>query len=367
MKEKEYLQLIELIKISLNIQSDYSFLNNANYERLYRLSKKQGISNLTYYALDKLNPKIAPELYTKWEDDCVNAIVYDVYHQEEYKQLKKQFNKHQIDYVMLKGIILKKLYPTTDMRTMGDIDILIKPSQRQQVKEIMTSLGYKTLVYKKNNEDVYEKEPSITIEIHTELFETKSIYFHHYKNIWNNLIKHSTNTEYEFSIDDFYIFIITHFAKHYFHAGSGLRNILDIYLFRNKYSNKLNKNYIETKLKKMNLLEFETDILNLIDVWFKNQDHTASTKEMQQFIFDSGINGKQENIYYNQMKKYKTKTNYLLNRLFLPIPEMKNRYPILTKIIILLPILWLYRILISILTTPKTILQELKKIFKKTK
>ena len=364
MKDKEYLQIIELIKISLNLYTDYHLLKDANYEKIYKLSKKQGLSNLTYYGINKINPPINKELYTKWENDCINAIVYDVYHQEAYKQIKKQFNKKQIEYMMLKGIILKKLYPTTDMRTMGDIDILIHPHQRHQVKEIMNSLDYTTLVYQKNNEDIYEKNPDITIEIHTELFEKKSIYYHSYKNIWNKLDKYSNSTEYKFNLDDFYIFIITHFAKHYYHAGSGIRNIIDIYLFRKKYLKKLNKTYIETKLKEINLLQFEQDILSLIDVWFNNKKHNEATKEMQQYIFESGIKGKQENIYYNQIKKYKTKTNYIIHRIFLPLPEMKNHYPILNKIIILLPILYTYRILISILKKPQLILKELKNIIK---
>ena len=367
MQEKEYLQLIQLIKISLDQTSDSYLLKNANYANLYNIAKEQGISNLTYYGIEKLNPQISTELYQKWEEDCVQAVVSDIFYQEECKLLKKHFQEEKIDHMLLKGIILKDLYPTTDMRTMGDIDILIKPEKRHKVRTIMESLKYSTEVFNKNNEDIYYKKPCINIEIHTELFEKKSIYFNFYKNIWKNLKKKNKTNEYIFTNDDFYIFLITHFAKHYFHAGSGIRNIIDIYLFRQQYANKLNHDYIKQQLQKMELLEFETDILSLINVWFSKQKPTKNTKEMQEYIFSSGMYGKEENIYYNQLKKYKNKTNYLLHRIFLPVKEMKNHYPILNYAIILLPFFWAYRLFITIIQNPKTIILELKNLLRKNK
>jgi len=251
---------------------------------------------------------------------------------------------------------------------MGDIDILIKPEKRHQVRKIMETLKYSTKVFNKNNEDIYFKKPCINIEIHTELFEKKSVYFNFYKNIWKNLIKQKDNSsEYTFSNEDFYIFLITHFAKHYFHAGSGIRNIIDIYLYRHKYTKQLDKEYIKQKLKEMELLEFEKDILSLIDTWFYGKKITPKIKEMQEFLFSSGLYGKEENVYYNKLKKYKNKTNYLLHRIFLPVKEMKNHYPILNYTLFLLPFFWFYRLLTTMIQNPKTIILELKNILRKNK
>ena len=363
---QNYLHLIYLIRAALGEKISPSKLKNADFPLLYQLSKSHEISNLVFYGIENLNLKLDDSLHQLWAQSKEQFLIKDIMQQEECKVLMEHFNKNQISYVLLKGIILKDLYPSTDMRTMGDIDILINQQNREKVKTIMEDLGYTTITFKKNNEDIYQKLPVHNVEIHTELFEKKSLYYHYYKNPWKHLtLKENSTTEYLFSKEDFYIFLIAHFAKHYFHVGAGLRNIIDIYLYQKEYAPTLNQEYIKQNLKELELDQFETDLLSLIDIWFHDKKITPELLEMTNFIFESGTYGKQENFYYNQMKKYKNKRSYLLHRTFLPIKEMKNHYPILNKCIFLIPLFWFYRIIITILKSPKRMITELKNIIKK--
>ena len=55
---------------------------------------------------------------------------------------------------------------------------------------------------------------------------------------------------YDFNIEDFYIYMIAHIAKHFYAMGCGIRNLLDIYIYLNKYGEQLDREYISSELKK---------------------------------------------------------------------------------------------------------------------
>ncbi len=358
---KNYLDVIYLIRLALGEEINEDKFNDSNWEEIYRISEEQNISNLTFYGIEKLNNKIDEYLYDRWLQDREEYIINDIKQQEEGKLIIRKLNENNIDHAISKGYLIKDIYPTTDMRTMGDIDFLIKPKDRKKVKDIMESLGFDTAKFNKNNEDIYTKKPIYEVEIHTQLLEKNSIYYQYYKNIWDKLILKDKNT-YIFSLEDFYIFMIVHFAKHYLYAGAGIRNIIDIYLYNKKYDNDLNKQYIKNELKELELEEFEQDILNLIDSIFNDNRINKKTEEMINTIFTSGIYGNNEQIISLGLKEYKSRKNYLFHRIFPTVKIMKKKFPILNKIIILLPFCWLYRLIEEVIKRPKNIKREINRI-----
>ena len=359
--KKDYLDVIYLIRIALGEDINKNNFKKSNWEEIYKISKDQNISNLTFYGIEKLNINLKKELYNKWLSDREDYIINDIKQQEEGKLIIKKFNDANIDHVILKGSVLKEIYPTTDMRTMGDIDFLVRPKDRKKIKEIMLSLGYVSNVYNKGNEDVYMKKPIYDVEIHTQLLEKNSIYYHHFKNPWNKLILKEKNS-YVFSLEDFYIFMIVHFAKHYLYAGAGIRNIIDIYLFHKAYDDELNKSYIEKELKELELDEFEQDILVLIDSIFYDKRINKKTEEMIRVIFSSGMYGNDKQIMSIGMMEYKNKRRYLFHRIFPKVKIMKKKYPILNKVIILLPVFWIYRLVEEVIKRPKNIMREINRV-----
>ena len=69
----------------------------------------------------------------------------------------------------VKGYYLRKLYPVPELRTFGDIDMLIHREDRQKVHELMLSLGYSV---KQNWEPTYSYiKGAEYYEIHTNLMD----------------------------------------------------------------------------------------------------------------------------------------------------------------------------------------------------
>lgn len=70
------------------------------------------------------------------------AIVGNLNRRVDFETLSKEFTVRGIAHMPVKGYYLRKLYPVPELRTFGDIDLLIHREDRQKVHELMLSLGY---------------------------------------------------------------------------------------------------------------------------------------------------------------------------------------------------------------------------------
>ena len=56
---------------------------------------------------------------------------------------------------------------------------------------------------------------------------------------------------------DFYIFLVEHSANHYIQGGVGLRMLLDMYLYKTKYLNNIDNEYLSKQLKTLGIDVYE--------------------------------------------------------------------------------------------------------------
>ena len=117
--------LIHLIGCALNNTSPEELPENVTWEDIYRLAKYHSIDNLVFYSIEKLEKKPNEELYKKWKESRDRAILKGINQLYERDVIIEKLTKAQIDICPLKGCIIKELYPSQDMRTMADLDILM--------------------------------------------------------------------------------------------------------------------------------------------------------------------------------------------------------------------------------------------------
>ncbi|MDO5138965.1 MAG: nucleotidyltransferase family protein, partial [Oscillospiraceae bacterium] len=151
----------------------------------------------------------------------------------------------EVWYMPLKGAVLKNYYPSFAMREMSDIDILFDATCAEEVKTIMKGLGFQVKSFGTSNDDDYLKPPVSNCEMHRALFGDKHDrkLYEYYKDVKHHLLKdEGNNYGYHFSPEDFYIFMIAHEYKHYSTGGTGLRSLLDTYVYLQK--NELDMTYV---------------------------------------------------------------------------------------------------------------------------
>ena len=326
--------------------------DNFDWAQALDCGYKSKILPLLYYGAYNSGIKIPENIDAEFQTATVKYLMHNEQQLFEFKRISDRFEEEKIKYVPLKGILQKKLYPKPEMRPMGDIDILIdKSEQYDKISRIMTELGY--VSEKESDHELVWIKSRIMIELHKRLIPSyNQDYYKYFGDGWGLVHQADPNsTRYIFTPEDNFIYLFTHFAKHYRDAGIGILHLTDLYVFLNA-NRELDRKYLRTELKKLELFEFFVNIEAVIDVCFKNAPVTELTDFIIDKIFGSGCYGlARSHTVSVALKKTKGVKNkklihetYLIKRIFMPYREMCRRNPILTKLPFLLPLFWIYRI-----------------------
>jgi hypothetical protein len=291
------------------------------------------------------------------------AAIFDEIQKNELNILFQAFSHSGIDYMPLKGIVLKQLYPNPEMREMRDADILIRLEQYTAIAEIMIKLGYHE-VKESDHELVWSKPSFMTVELHKRLISSyNKDYYSYFGDGWQRVrCSEIDQNRYEMPPEDQLIYLFTHFAKHYRNGGIGIKHFVDIWLYMDTNLG-LNMEYINAELTKLQLYEFFQNIHNTIDVWFNGADANEMSNFITERIFASGAYGaKNEKSLAACVKRLKTigsvsgvRRKNILDLIFLPYPSMCVKYPILRSIPFLLPVFWIVRIIQAALFKPNNV------------
>ena len=343
-----YRNVIDLVLLALGKEAQTPQITD--FEELYSLSKSHQIINIIYYGLKAAKIQLSEEVEKRFSNPTYKYVFLNQRQLYEIKQVCAAFEENKIDYMPLKGAILKHIYPKSDIRVMSDVDILIRLDQYTRIRRVMETLGY-TQVCESDHELIWGKGGSTSIELHKRLIPSyNKDYYAYYKDGWSKAIRDTENgnSRYKLSPEDNFIYIFTHFSKHYREGGIGVRHLIDIYML---LSQDLDFSYIEQELDKLQLLEFYKNIYMTIDTWFNNKEGNAITDLITEIIFKSGSYGSDEgHILAKALKETKngntvskTRLKRIISVLFPDYYGMCIMYPVVKKMPILLPFMWVYR------------------------
>ena len=267
----------------------------------------------------------------------------------EWSIIRSKLQEASIWYMPIKGAVLKDMYPKYGMREFSDYDILFDANYAEKVKEIMEGLDFESKHFGSSHHDCYYKNSVLNFEMHRALFGPthEEKLYEYYQDMKMRLI--GDGYEKHFSPEDFYLYMIAHEYKHYSGGGTGLRSLLDTYVYLSKTS--LNMDYVTGEAEKLGIREFEEKNRSLSQHLFSGETLTDADQEMLDYILSSGTYGTITHRVENKMrKKGWSKIRYALDRFFVPVSR-KNKdyaayagqYPFFYKHKILLPILPFYR------------------------
>lgn len=341
---------------------------NIDVNDLISICKMHSLLPMLYLSLKKYGVNLTEKQTTFLKKEYQVAVYKEATQELEKKVILDELEKNKIKCAALKGSVLKNLYSSPEIRTMCDLDILFEDKRTKDIHKIMKNLGYSCLD-KGGNHDVFLKKPFMNVEMHRHLIDScYPCLRKYYDNIWNFLYPFSGFSYVcEMSKEDFYVYMITHIAKHFANGGVGIRYIFDTYIFLKKYKNELQFDYIYNELEKMKLIKFEKSFVNLVEIWFNGKQTTENEEILSQYIVESRTHGTLEHAQAvkiilgdgeNNLIK-QGKIIYLLKKIFPPYSFMKKRNPVLNKCPILLPVFYFFRIIEGIFSKKNRIKAEL--------
>lgn len=262
-----------------------------------------------------------------------------------------------IDHIVMKGYVLKDYYPVPELRTFGDIDIVIRPEDRKKCHELMLSLGYPV---KTDWEPVYSyKRPEEHYELHTELMEVdlseKADYRAYFRNIWQHTVADGEH-RYQFRPEFHFLYLLVHLAKHIIGTGAGIRLFLDVAVFIRHFGDSLDWNWVAGELEKIGLTFFADTILAFVQRYFGIESPLPLPdvadevlEELAEYTLCGGVFGQDDrDSGRNALKTEKedvSRFRVILKRMFPAAKTIESRYTYLQGSPWLLPAAWIHRLL----------------------
>ncbi|HHZ06186.1 MAG TPA: nucleotidyltransferase family protein [Clostridiales bacterium] len=324
-----------------------------NWGCVYMLSMDTSLVSCVSYGVDLLPPEQKPpqDIVQQFVKNRTHNIIKDSNQIVELQQLQDELEKQGVDNIAVKGSVMKPMYPQTDMRYMGDLDILVKNEGVASAKQIISRLGYSVSGPDGEVHIEYTKMPYLIIELHKNLLSKENMEYDYFHNIWDRatLINQCEHT-YTPALEDTYIYMNVHAVKHYFYGGLAPRIVLDYYVFLEKYNKQLNWQYINKVLNKFGYTRFEKVMTSLSYDWFSPTGKGLAEDELSMFIMTCGSYGRLENnvalrsAMQTKAGKTPSKAGFFIRQVFPNKKALEGSYPIVGKVPVVLPFIWCRRI-----------------------
>lgn len=360
--------LSELINAEIDNRTPEKIPENITINQLYEIAAMSQMQGIIFSALMRLD--LSTEYNEKIKQLVMSSAMKSLAQLSLIKEMSKRLEENKISHQVLKGAVLKGVYNNPVYREMGDIDIMIYGEDIKRAEKIALQLGFE-LKEVVGHHAIYVKKPYLVMEIHWTLFDKqvdKNQYLY-YKNSFRAKLADGKSYTYEFEKEDFYVYMVSHMAKHFYETGCGIRNLLDIYVYLEKYKNEIDTDVIAGELSKLGLADFEKHIKKLAYIWILKEECPKFYLDLFDYMLDCGIYGKGENGVWGQLAKESRINNNSIDEknikriYWFPSRErMKEQYPWVEKSILLLPIAWLVRIVKGI--TKKERIRRYKAIAK---
>ena len=307
---------------------------------LCRLAKKHDLSHVISEILYQNKIEVDDDLRLRLQQQHYVSVCRCEQIKYAHAQICKVFEDAQIDYIPLKGAVLRAYYPVESMRTSCDIDILIHEQDIGRAISKLQQNGYECGV--RNFHDVSLFAPNkIHLELHFNVLEKRKNLDKILENAWHYTVKTEKANQYAFT-DEFFVFhTFAHMAYHFIRGGCGIRSLMDIWIMEHKMG--LTYLQAETLLKQADIYRFAQEMSRISQLCFSENQTDEFADAVLDYILVGGVYGSTKN--YMVVKKVKANNTfgYMLSRLFLPMDGMKSSYPVLNKVPILLPFCWVAR------------------------
>lgn len=316
----------------------------ADMDALLKLASKQDLSHFVYDALTRSGIACSSEKALK---QYIASLWRVEQMDHELAQMSKLFQERGIDFIPLKGSVMRGLYPARWMRTSADIDVLFRGDQEQEAKRLlMEELGYEewTEANSANHSNLYSPKSRIHVETHWSLFhevDSDIGYVELFSGIWDRAVVDPAGGGHRYMLSDadFYVYHMAHMEKHFqLSGGCSVRGLIDLWLLDRLPG--ADREGRAKLLAECGLSQFEDRMKKLIYAWM---DGTPAENEyLEQFVLTGYLYGDDKRKATINTREKGT-FGYIMQRIFMPYEYMTIAYPVLKKNPWLLPVMWVKR------------------------
>lgn len=348
--------ILQLLKSAITGEA-FGLSPDFSMSEAYALARRHHIGALVYQGAVNCGISRREDPMPKLLQRTVGELMVSEKQLSALTALFDAFDAAGIDYLPVKGIRMKGLYPKPELRTMSDADVLIRLEQYNRIRPILEAQGYREVV-ESDHELIWERK-ELHLELHKRLIPSYNPDLCGYFDDAWAMAARERGHRFALRAEDEWLYIFTHMAKHYRDGGIGLRHFTDLYIFRRAHP-QMDGAYIYAALEQLELTAFYSHTCRLLDYWFEGAAGDPLLEMMTEFVFGSGSFGTADNHTVSNMLRRVENSRvsngqllYLWNMVFPGKKAMESQYPVLVKLPWLRPFVWLLRPFHRLCKNPK--------------
>lgn len=341
---------------------------SVDWEKLLLLAKGHMLLPLLCDGLQKAGvwEEVPQEAAKTLEKACMQAVYQDA--QMEYcrQKLEARLKEEKVPYVFLKGAVLKYDYPDPALRTMCDMDVLVRTENYPQIDAIARELKGEA-GHSDGNHRNYRFPGGVEVEFHPNLIHQDTPVGTDINPGWQ--YTEQTPDGIRMTEEGIYLNTLCHLANHFVLGGVGVRFVLDVWVNRHLRKNPIDREKVESELSRFGLLEFAENVEALAEYWFGAGESSPLLEELGEYILTSGSHGRTDRAVLNNvtLSKGGSRASALWGKIFYSRKEMEDRFPWCKGKPLLLPIAWCVRAFRAVTKRGKLIFHWSKETSKVTK
>ena len=271
---------------------------------------------------------------------------------------------------VMKGIVLRALYPHPEQRASSDEDLLIRPEEFPAYHRALLAYGLSPLNPNADLDEEHEvsyadRERGLYIELHKSLFPPESEAYGELVSLFDGAPDRCVPVSVygrelvTLSPTDHLLFLLCHAYKHFLHGGVGIRQVCDIGLFCAHYGLEIDWPRIRRSCDSVRVSRFVSALLRItqrrlgFEMPTAFSDLDVDEQDLLEDILSGGLYGVKDinrahssTITLDAVAKQKKgrRRSGALASVFLPLADMQGKFPYLKSYPWLLPVAWVQRV-----------------------
>ncbi len=332
--------LLQMLRAELNEEENpaVSLPEGEDLIALFRLAKRHDLAHIASSFLYRQGIAMSEETKRKFQKQEMISVY-------RYEQMKLAFDgickaleEKAIDYIPLKGLVIRPYYPKESMRTSCDIDILIREEALESAVSALEAEGYECR--ERNYHDVSLFSPfGIHLELHFNIQENHEKLDPVLSRAWE-YARVEEGHRYMFDEPFFTFHMFAHMAYHFLSGGCGIRSLMDIWVMKHRMG--LPDAVAESLLREAEIWQFAEAVTELSEICFSGAPKDDMSDLLLTYLINGGVYGSSEN-HAAMAPEAKTSVEYMARRVFVPYRVIAMEYPAARKYAILYPFCWMGR------------------------
>ena len=227
-----------------------------------------------------------------------------------------------VPYVLLKGAVLRHLYPEITLRTSCDMDVLVREEDLEKaVGALEAATDFRAV--KRAYHDISMVNSRVHLELHFSIKENAENLDGLLKRAWDYAEPTGDGERYSFTPEYQIFYIVAHMCHHFLHGGLGVRSFLDLWLLENRTD--FDEKTVRSMCDRCGILTFYEECCALARCWLEKAPHTGTTAMFEQACLYGGVFGS-EQFKAAARQKDQRGLRYLLRRVFPPAYQVREFY-----------------------------------------